>query len=213
MVRTIDPDKLIDRVSQLMGATTKEGAARAVLATLKALGEGLLADEAHSLARAFPPELAPTLESAAHLGRLTPDGLVARVAKHEGVALGFAHEHAQSVFRALGELLPEESRVHLERVLAPEVARLFHASDAAEPEAPPHAPRTGRRTLSEGSLEATHPIAEAAVEAGQRNSVARASNPHAETKLSSSHGLTQEELGESLATGHPSTRPISEGRK
>lgn len=213
MVRTIDPDRLIDRVSQLIGATTKEGAARAVLATLKALGEGLLADEARLLARAFPPELAPTLQSAAHLGRLTPDGLDARVAKHEGVELGFGREHAQSVFRALGELLPEESRLHLERVLEPDVARLLHGSDAPEPEAPPHAPRTERRTLSEGSFKATHPIAEAALDSRQRHSIAREPNPHADTKLSSSHGLTQEELGESLATGHPSTRPISEGRK
>jgi len=213
MVRTLDTDRLFDRVSQLLGATSKESVARAILATLKALGEGLLADEARSLARAFPPELASTLESAAHLGRVTLDGLDDRVAKHEGIEIGFAHEHAQSVFRALGELLPEESRLHLERVLDPDVARLLHASDAPEPEAPPHAPRTGRRTLSEGNLKATHPIAEAAVESGQRHSVAREPNPHADTKLSSSHGLTQELLGESLAAGHPSTRPISEGRK
>jgi uncharacterized protein (DUF2267 family) len=213
MVQAIDTERLVDRVSELIGATSKESAARAVVATFKALGEALLADEVRIFSRALPIQLSSALESAPHLGRLSADELSARVTLHEGVELGFAREHAQSVLRALGEVLPEETFTHLERTLAPEVAQLLRAPEIPESEPPPHAPRTARRTLSEGQMKAQHPIAEAAVGSGQLHSVAHEPNPHDDTKLSSSRGLTQEALDESLATGHPSTRPISTGRK
>lgn len=211
MVQTIDTDRFVERVSELIGAASTESAARAILATLKAVGEALLPNEARSLARAFPPLLSEVIMNAPHVGRLSAEGLVARVTLHEGVAPGFAREHSQSVLRALGELLPGEPLTHLERDLAPEVAQLLRPHD--EPEAPPHSPRTARHTLSEGKLAAQHSIAEAGLDTAHVHSVARSGNPHADTKLSSSHGVTQEALEESLATGHPSERPISTGRK
>jgi hypothetical protein len=60
-----------------------------------------------------------------------------------------------------------------------------------------------RRTLSEGKPGSRHPLSEARLDRAQSNSVARADEPHADTKLSSARGLTQERLHETLAVGRP----------
>jgi len=155
------------------------------------------------------------LESAAHLGRVTLDGLDDRVAKHEGIEIGFAHEHARACFVRSVSSCPRRAASTLERVLDPDVARLLHASDAPEPEAPPHAPRTGRRTLSEGNLKATpsHRGGRRRIRATPLGSAPRAQSARRHQAVLRATGFTQELLGESLAAGHPSTRPISEGRK
>ncbi len=68
-----------------------------------------------------------------------------------------------------------------------------------------------RGTLAEGRPGSAHPLSEARPERAQSQSVARADNPHGDTKLSSATGLTQEREGETLATGHlGSNRPLSE---
>ncbi|HLM72216.1 MAG TPA: hypothetical protein VK459_05985 [Polyangiaceae bacterium] len=57
-----------------------------------------------------------------------------------------------------------------------------------------------------------HPLSEARFEPAHTHSVARSDNPHEDTKLSSSRGLTQERLEDTLAEGKPgSDKPISEG--
>jgi hypothetical protein len=68
-------------------------------------------------------------------------------------------------------------------------------------------------TLAEGRPGSRHPLSEARSDRSQSESVVATENPHADTKLSSAHGLTQEREGESLATGHSgSDRPLDEGR-
>lgn len=47
----------------------------------------------------------------------------------------------------------------------------------------------------------------------QSESVAKSENPHADTKLSSSHGLTQEREHDTLAEGRPGSKhPLSEAK-
>jgi hypothetical protein len=74
------------------------------------------------------------------------------------------------------------------------------------PEPPPHAQAVHASplsTLAHGRPGSLHPIAEAAPASGHAHSIARNDDPHGDTKLSSSTGLTQERLRESLATGRP----------
>ena len=54
-------------------------------------------------------------------------------------------------------------------------------------------------------------MSEARPETAHAESVARSDDPHADTRLSSSQGMTQERRGETLAEGRPgSDRPVSE---
>ena len=106
MVHSIDTERLLDRVVELIGGTNDDVALRAVVATLKAVGEALLPNEARALARVLPTPLSRALEAPPHRGRLSVEEFEARVALHECVGRGFAREHGQSVLRALGELLP-----------------------------------------------------------------------------------------------------------
>jgi hypothetical protein len=71
------------------------------------------------------------------------------------------------------------------------------------------APPGAGMTLATGRPGSQHPVSEAHPETAQERSVVNAENPHAETKLSSSRGTTQERRAETLATGAPgSHRPL-----
>lgn len=56
-------------------------------------------------------------------------------------------------------------------------------------------------TLADGKPGSRHPLSEANPSHGQSHSVAESANPHADTKLSSSKGTTQEREKEDLAEG------------
>lgn len=60
----------------------------------------------------------------------------------------------------------------------------------------------GTRPLSEARPGSRHPVSEAAPKDAQQHSVAE-DNPHGDTKLSSTDGLTQEREHETLAEGEP----------
>jgi hypothetical protein len=54
-------------------------------------------------------------------------------------------------------------------------------------------------------------VSESSAERAQQHSLAAATNPHDDSKVSSTAGMTQEQIGESLATGHPgSDKPLSD---
>lgn len=62
--------------------------------------------------------------------------------------------------------------------------------------------KTGNN-LASGRPGSRHPLSEAKPNGGQSNSVVESTNPHGDTKLSSSKGLTQEREKEDLAEGQP----------
>jgi hypothetical protein len=109
-------------------------------------------------------------------------------------------EHVDVVLRALGEILDADVRARLRRALPEALARQLEVPEHGEP--PPYGPPRSAppHTLASGRPGSRHPLSEGAPSRGHEHSVARNSDPHAETKLSSAHGLTQERFGESLAT-------------
>ena len=184
----------------------------AITATLDALGAALLPSERRTFAEVLGSDLASVvLASHAPKATLDTEGFYRRVQRHEAVRAGRAREHAQIVCHALAELLPPETTQLLTRRL-PWLEPLLGADDLAPP---PPSPEVLRRkdpanTLATGSPGSHRPLSTARPDRGQSESVAASENPHGATKLSSSHGLTQEREHETLATGHPgSKRPLS----
>ena len=206
-------DVLISRVKQLSGLSDRADAMRAIRATLVALGERLRDEERDALARELPASLRGLLDRAAYAGDFDRDELFARVARHGGLDRGCALEYAEVVLGALAAELPWETLTRLRKELGPAIAPLL-----AEPEAPPviakgSSPRSGS-TMASGRPGSRHPLSEARLDRAQTGSVAREENPHAATKLSSSRGLTQERLEETLAAGHPgAARSLAETKE
>ncbi len=180
------------------------GAAHArtsIVAVMGALRRQLGGPEAEALAEALPEDLTEELRHGFYVG---PDPLIERLASVEHVPLSRAAEDAASVLRAMAELLPPPLLSRLRRALPPETGVLLEAP-AHETHAGHELPARPRRTLAEGRPGSRHPVSESRPPTGQSGSVA-SDNPHGDTKLSSSRGLTQEREAETLATGRPGPR-------
>lgn len=201
------------RVLELGPFGTDSEVEAASIATVRALGEELLDDERSWLVAELPQELAQALtqghgEPAAAHAR-TPDkrDFFKRVAHHERVTLSRAVEHAEVVCQTLAEVASPETVEHLKKHL-PTLADLFEPRPTPEP--PVHAPHPNSRAptdLAEGRPGGTHPVSTSDLSSlAHRHSVARSQEPHADTKLSSAHGLRQEREGRTLATGKPGAR-------
>jgi uncharacterized protein (DUF2267 family) len=188
--------ELIARVSDHSGLD-EAAAASAVASVLTALRAELSSTEAEALAEALPDELADQVRA----GRYDGGGsLAVRVATAEQVTVAEAIERIACVFGALAELLPDATLERLAGALPSELARLLQRrSTGSRP--PSHGLRT--TTLAEGRPGSRRPLSEARPRQGQPDSVAASDNPHADTKLSSSGGLTQERERESIAEGRP----------
>lgn len=185
-------------------------ARKALGATLAVLGSRLTDDEAGKLASRLAPELARIVEQEDYDADFDAAELYERVRQRSGAPPGLAREQTDVVLRALGELLGATELGRLARVLPEPIVRALRGPE--EVEAPPHrsgAPPRRRTTLAEGRPGSSHPIAESAPPSGHQHSVALEDNPHAETKLSSSRGLTQERFEDTLATGSPPKPPRS----
>ncbi len=204
----ISTQTLIEHV-QSGGIADWAVARRAVGATLAVLGSRLHDHDASTLAARLAPELARIVEAEEYAADFDADELYERVRQRTGAPAGQAREQTDIVLRALGEVLDAREIARLERVLPERIVRGLRGRE--EVEVPPYrvsAPPPRRNTLAEGRPGSAHPIAEAAPPSGQLHSVASNEAPHAETKLSSSHGLTQERLDETLATGRPPKGPL-----
>jgi uncharacterized protein (DUF2267 family) len=184
-------------------------ARKAACATLAVLGSRLTDDEAGKLASRLSPELARIVEEEDYDSDFDAAELYERVRRRTGQPPGLAREQTDVVLRALGEVLDEPELARLARVLPEPIVRGLRGP--AQVEVPPYGvpPPPPRSSLAEGRPGSTHPIAEAAPPSGHSHSVAVNEDPHVETKLSSSHGLTQERLVETLATGTPPKAPRS----
>jgi uncharacterized protein (DUF2267 family) len=200
--KSVDEAVLIERVAELAGMTEIKDARRAISATLAALAERMPRPEKDLLAEAIPDRWAEMVATTEQGGAVDVEDLVIHVQRREAVPFGFAREHTQVVFRVLAELLPETLLAKLGRALPDDIASLFRRP---EPPAPPPPHPTTRRerehhTLATGKAGSHHPLSESAPVDAHSGSVARTDNPHADTKLSSAEGMTQERLHESLAT-------------
>jgi uncharacterized protein (DUF2267 family) len=211
----------VEEVQRRTGLATPELAKWAIEATLGVLRQRLLDDEAAALAGALPEPFAGLVRGGAYDEDFGVEELYRRVHRREGVHIGFAAEHAQAVFQVLAEEIDGEILARLRRHLPADYAALLEPrpphSTAGEP------PPTERRahgtppgegsTLADGRLGSRHPLSEARPQDAHQESVARSDNPHGETKISSSHGLTQERRDDTLAAGTPgSSRPIHSAR-
>ncbi len=215
VVQKISEKALFDTV--LRAIPDADLAKRALHATLATLGSRLTMDEAEPLRARLPDPLAILLDDVAgYDSDFDAAELYWRAAQRMGAPLGVAHEYVDVVVRALGAELDADVRGKLARALPEAIAH--HLTPEEGSSVPPHASRrlgddAPLRTLASGRPGSTHPIATAtSVREGHTQSVARSANPHADTKLSSTHGLTQERFDETLAAGHGPTpaRPVSE---
>ncbi len=191
----------------LGGLSTMGQASTALRATLAALGERIPDEDRDAIARDLPDEVAAILRKRRYRGAFDVAELFERIRRRERVNLGFAREHGQVVCRVLGEALRDETHQRVERVLPAAFVELLYPS-RSESSAPDHPPARapGHHTLASGRAGSAHPLSESRPPVAQSHSVVREANPHADTKLSSTPGMTQERLDESLAAAHPDTK-------
>ena len=179
-----------------------EGAVRATLTTLR---QRLLDDESRLLEVELPEECADLLHEGHYEFDFDLAEFYRRVSAHEHMATGRGLEHSQIVCRTIARRLPASTLQRLRRHL-PDFAELFQPPEPVwRPPLPEHPGRSDppRRNLSEGRPGSQHPLSSARPQPGHSHSVAVSDDPHADTKLSSSRGLTQEREGETLADGKP----------
>jgi uncharacterized protein (DUF2267 family) len=169
---------------------------------LGVLGERLRRSDVEALGEDLPDRLAEALRGPVHGQDFDLAEFHARVARREEVRSGFAAEHTGVVCQVLAESLSPATLRRLRDALPEAMGALFTPREPAEPFEYVHLDPS-RRTLAEGRPGSRHPLSEAHPERAHSHSVARAANPHEDTKLSSSAGLTQEREHETLATGHP----------
>ncbi|MDI1475187.1 DUF2267 domain-containing protein [Polyangium sp. y55x31] len=212
----MDESSFLDEVAWRGGLGETSLARTLTEAVFRSFAETLVPDEARALAHALPAPLATFILDGPHLGDLSEDALYRRVADREGTLIGFAIEHTRLVLGVLGDHLPETTRVRLRRHLEPDLGELLAPHEPVPPPPVhlrrPHEPELGKgNTLATGRPGSRKPLSEARPERAHADSVVRAENPHEETKLSSSRGLTQEREHETLAEGEPGPlRPVSE---
>jgi uncharacterized protein (DUF2267 family) len=200
----MNEDTLLGRLQELAPFADREAARRAFDATLRALRRGLSEDEADWLAVALGPTLSEPLLREGHAGELNTAELYRWMKRYTKQRKGIAVEQAQVVCRALAELLPEPDLERLKKHL-PELSDLFQVPESLAAPSPPRlrsAPTD--HTLAGGRPGSSNPISEAGgpsardlaganpEDLAQSQSVARARNPHGETKLSSARGLSSE---------------------
>ncbi len=204
-----------EHVSELGPFASEGDVWRAIRATLRALAEQLDPVERIQLGRDLPSDLRVLVESnALRLAEQSPtkEAFFQSVAAYEMEPVGRALEHAEIVCRALADTLSETTVARLTRQL-PALAELFRP-----PERPAAAQTMGQASprrpqdLAEGRPGGTHPIASSDTSTlAHRHSIARSDDPHADTKLSSAMGLSQERDSRTLAAGRPGSRhPVSD---
>ncbi len=209
----ITSEQLVARVRELGPFENAAESHCSLAATLEVLGERLMDEEVAMLGQELAPTLAARLRTRPYGGDFSLAQFYERIARREHVRLGLSVEHAQVVCRALSELLTPTTLQHLRRHV-PELSELLHVPEPPRvPDARP-VPRASARaphTLAEGRPGGSEPLASASHDQiVHTHSIARSDDPHAETKLSSSRGLTQERLRRTLAAGRPgSNRPLS----
>lgn len=197
--------EMLRRVSE-RGGLDPASAGNLARITIKALASQLHATQAVELADELPPTLSEWIASADASGPRGLPALMEAVAVYEPGSLSFTAEHAAVVCQVLAEALRPEALRALKEALPDDVASLLSPREATEPFKPVRLDPS-RRSVSEADAASVHPLFRSQPpDRAQSQSVARAANPHADTKLSSTRGLTQEREEQTLATAHPRRR-------
>ncbi len=211
MTARIDEATFVKRVAE-QGLVDEARARHAILATLEVLGAYVPEPERDAVGLALPQKMAHAFGARRFRGTGDAAALEKALMKSEHENRGFAREEMEIVCGILGELLSEELAIRVERAVSPSIAALMKAAGRELGEPPPHAvPHTPRHhSLATGRPGSDHPLATSAPQEAQ-SEAAGARNPHADTKLSSARGETQEREEESLANARPRTeREIAE---
>ncbi|HEX3854351.1 MAG TPA: DUF2267 domain-containing protein [Polyangiaceae bacterium] len=196
---------IVRRVRELAPFPDNSSAIAALSVSVEALGALLTEDERSALSNALPSQIAQLVREAEPAPDPARDWSEL-IAERLDMPRGRAVERASVVYRALGEVLTPGMRALLARSL-PAVGRLLEpAEEYGEPAghaglgAPLH-------DLAEGRAGSEHPLATSDLRRlAHEHSVARSNDPHAETKLSSASGLTQEREARTLSSGQPGSR-------
>ena len=214
----MDQTRFIEEVRAQVGAANEDDVEKAVRATIAALGAMVGHPHRQAIAGALPEALARPFRDAHYDASMGRDAFVEQVAASEHVPQGRALEHATAVLAALGGALEEDVRLVLEGELPEDVREWVRPKRESRP--PPRAPARGHparghqeppHRLSDGEAGSRHPISESAPHRAHADSVAATPSPHADTKLSSARGTTQEREHETLSEGSAgSERPVSE---
>ncbi len=204
---TVSYDQFMQELERLAALESHEAADRAVRATLRTLGERLLVDERHIVAEQLPQTLAREVLFPERAGVFGAHEFFERVARREGVDVGFALEHAQSVCEVLAAVLDTTVLKRLRSELGDSFAELFprwdmetlvyhgpHSMDY--PQRQEKSSRTRRtshgRTLATGRPGSTRSLADS--RPMQTDSILETDDPHSDTKLSSAHKTAKHPL-------------------
>jgi len=202
-------DEFLARISEKVGFGSTEEAEAAVNAVMEVLGETLRHSELTRIKAELPAWLGSALSGAIHDEVLSASSFFDRVATRENVGGGSSREHVGVILETVAAQLSPATRGWLRDALPAEMRPLLEGRGPI-PSPARHA-HDERPTLAGGRPGSRHPVSEATPERTQHHSVTTADNPHADSKMSSSSGLTQDQLDETLATGHPgSDRPLSD---
>ncbi|MFP2930696.1 DUF2267 domain-containing protein [Pyxidicoccus sp. 3LG] len=198
--------EFLSRIAERAGLADSHEAARTARAVLDLVGQQLGRKALQVLAEDLPAPVMGMLGDGAHGQDFDLEELHARVAGREHVRPGFAVEHTEIVCQVLAEALSEGGLHRLRENLPGPLAALFTPRGHREQFEYVHLDPFRRHTLAEGQPGSQHPVSSARADRAHTHSVARSDDPHADTRLSSASGLTQEREHETLATGHPGAR-------
>lgn len=163
----MNEDILLGRLEALTPFADRNEARRAFDATLQSLRRGLSDDEADWLAVALGPALSAPLLRESYAGELSADELYRWTKRNAKARKSVAVEQAQTVCRALSELLQPPELDRLKRHL-PQVAPLLTVPDPATPAAPARRIRSvpSDHNLAGGKPGSSRPLSDAG-EAGE----------------------------------------------
>jgi uncharacterized protein (DUF2267 family) len=96
--------KVQDRIGPTHGSAASDEASLAITATLEALGECILGEEARNLADQLPKEMKEPLYQASEDAKVcSVETFLRHISDKEGVDAGMATDHASAVMSVLGE--------------------------------------------------------------------------------------------------------------
>ncbi len=204
--------ELIDAVQDHAGLASRSEAQTTTLAVFRTIARRVLPGDRRIVRALLPDELQEAFNGQGASEDATIEAVVREVAAHEGIAAGFGREHLVVVGAAAARVLHPDAITALRTHLPDELAALFERSvprriPRPTPTASPRAGRRfseakdGSRHLAEARPGSGHPLAESKPERAHHDSVARTDNPHGDTKLSTTGGMTQSRAHETLSEG------------
>ena len=202
-MRIVD-EEFVAHVAAHVGTSDLVGTRQASEIVLGAFGARLSPADRASIASELPASLGAVIEHANTSVALPVEAQLGSL----GLTVGHAREVVASVCHVLGEHLSDDALGRLQRALPASLAAfVVRPVDGA---ALVSGAGTGH-TLAEGRPGSHAPVSEERADRTQQASIT-AANPHGDVKLSSAVGSTQEREHETLAEGHPATRPLATGR-